>query len=121
MPTIQSFGPSWSTYNAQDPVIHSANASSNMALSSIGGGNYESIQNIMSFPYDINQVNSLCYRFGRGLGIRAEYNSSILSDVTPSAPWSIPPIAPSVKNQTWLYKDCLTKGYDAGHPYKIDL
>lgn len=85
------------------------------------GGNYCSYSNFLSFPPSVDDVSSMTYRYGRGLGVRAEYMSALTSNQYPSAPWSLPVYSPRVLGQNWNYKNCLTQGYDKTRPYRVAI
>lgn len=68
MPTISGSGNFWGPANVNGSGMA---AFSNVAAAQLGGGNYASISNYLTFDYDLYKTNRLVTATGRGLGIRA--------------------------------------------------
>lgn len=85
----------------------------------MGGGRYASPSNFLAFPYSVQDASTYTSQTGRALGVRAEYMLGPLSNGYPNAPWSVPPVSPTIANQQWNYQTMLTTGYTAGKPYNM--
>lgn len=86
--------------------------------SGLSGGSIQSLNNWLSFPWNVSQSTAYTQEAGRAMCVRAENSLGPSMTGYPDAPYSIPLIAPYVKNQTWNYGTMLNSGFNPNNPYK---
>lgn len=78
----------------------------------------QSLNNWLSFPWSTAQSTAYTQGSGRAMCVRSENSLGPSMTGYPDAPYSIPLIAPYVKNQTWNYSTMLTSGFSPNNPYQ---